>query len=227
VENTATRVNETDTGKSTDQIQHEMEQTRESITEKVAALETQVLDTFQTAADTVTSTVDAVKEAVTSTPSAVKEGVKQTVDAVKQTLHETVGSFSVSNCVRDRPWTAFGTSLLGGFLLGFRFGGGGRRSESNRYLAARAPAAEPILPAAAKPAEPGLFDALASKAIAGVRKMAEETLETALQSFNRSIKDHVPAVVDSAMQHMSEQVPFGTRVAQRSTSPSPDGRVAS
>src|SRR5262245_30513341 len=68
--------------KSTGEIRHEMQETRESITEKVAALENQVLGTIQTAADTVTNTVEAVKDVVTAAPHAVSDTVKQTVEAV-------------------------------------------------------------------------------------------------------------------------------------------------
>jgi len=58
--------------KTPEQIEAEMMQTRESITQKVAALETQVVGTVQTAADTLTGTVEAVKELVTTAPGAVR-----------------------------------------------------------------------------------------------------------------------------------------------------------
>jgi len=87
-----------------EKIERDMERTRESITEKVAALENQVLGTIQTATTTVTDTVQAVKEAVTSAPTAVKDTVRETIASVK----ETVSSFSVSECVSSNPWAAPG-----------------------------------------------------------------------------------------------------------------------
>ena len=75
--------------KSPDQIEREMAQTRESITEKVAALECQVVGTVKTAADTLTGTVDAVKEFVTTAPGAVGETVKKATEAVSETVKKT------------------------------------------------------------------------------------------------------------------------------------------
>ena len=51
--------------KTPEQIQAEMNQTRESLTDKVAALENQVVGTVQTAADTLTGTVASVKSLIT------------------------------------------------------------------------------------------------------------------------------------------------------------------
>jgi len=132
-----------DADKSPDQIEREMESTRDSITEKVSLLETQVMgnvnavtdavgtvkDAVGSVKEAVTGTVEAVREAVASAPAAVSDTVKQTVTAMKDTVKDTVNSIDVSGCVRDNPWAALGTSFAGGFLIGFllpsgRSGGG-------------------------------------------------------------------------------------------------------
>jgi len=200
VENSATSV------KSTDQIHQDMEQTRESITEKVAALESQVMGTIQTAADTVTNTVDAVKEAVTSTPAAVSDTVKQTMNAVKQTFQETIGSFSVSGCVEKNPWAALGTSMVAGFLAGFATGG---RSSRPSNFAGRHVSESSVEPprAAAQPAgEGGFLSGLSDMMGKELKQLAEQSLATLLQSLKRSVGERVPEVVDSAVHRVTDQL---------------------
>jgi ElaB/YqjD/DUF883 family membrane-anchored ribosome-binding protein len=200
---------------SPDQIQQEMQETRESLTEKVAALENQVMGTIQTAADTVTDTVDAVKDAVSSAPDAVSDTMKQTVAAVKQSFQDTIGSISVTGCVRSHPLETVGASLVTGFLAGYFIGGSSR--DSNANLAARAPTGYSYEPARAvsapsAPSEPGLFSGIIGMVSRELRQIAEESLNTALQSLKTSVGAQVPQVVDSAVHRLTDQlqgaVPF-------------------
>lgn len=191
--------------KSTGEIQQDMAQTRESITEKVAALESQVIGTFQNAADTVTNTVDAVKEAVTGTPAAVNETVKQTMDAVKQAFHDTIGSFSVSGCVRKNPWAAMGTTMLAGFLVGYR---------GSRTATVRAPSQPPAAPPQTLPAreQPHSFVGDLGNVVGNeLRQLAEESLKNLVQSLKRSIGAHMPEVVDTAVNRVSEHLQHDAR----------------
>ena len=98
-----------------DQIDQEVAVTRESLTEKIAALETQLVGSVQTAADTLTDTVDAVKSIVTETPGAVTDSVRQAATAFGETVKDT---FDVSGHVREHPWVAFGGSFCLGWLIG-------------------------------------------------------------------------------------------------------------
>lgn len=189
--------------KSTSEIRQEMQETRESITEKVAALENQVVGTIQTAADTVTNTVEAVKEVVTSAPNAVSDTVKQTVEAVK----ESVGSFSVSNCVRRNPWAALGTSVLGGFIAGYRMGG----SQSARSTSIRERVAMPMSPVTA-PQPSGLIADLRDTAGRELRQLAEEALSSFLHSLKRSISERVPEVVDTSVNRVAEHLQTSSRI---------------
>jgi ElaB/YqjD/DUF883 family membrane-anchored ribosome-binding protein len=164
--------------KSTADIQRDMQQTRESITEKVSALENQVLGTIQTAADTVTNTVDAVKDAVTNTPAAVGE--------------------SVRDCIRRNPWATLGGALFVGALLGRRFG----RSAP----AISAPQAAVAAPASAAEAKPGLLDDLGEMMGKELRELAEQSLSTLIQSVKRSLGDRVPEVVDAAIHRVTNRI---------------------
>lgn len=210
----------TDDRKSPDQIEREMFLTRDSITEKVAALENQVLGTIQTATSTVSETVQAVREAVTTAPSAVRESVRQAVGAVK----ESVASFSVSGCIRDNPMAALGTSTLGGFLIGYLLPGG-ERNLFRRPIMARghdAPAPfgqagtahgeRPAVPHRAEaapgrePERPGFFGQMWERMGRELGGLAEQALSTAIASLKQSISTKVPQVVDTAVGRVSEQV---------------------
>jgi len=210
--------------KSPEEIEREMERTRDSITEKVAALENQVIGTIQTATSTVSDTVNAVKEAVSSAPHAVKETVMETVNAVK----ETVTSFSVSECVSNNPWAAVGTSAAGGFLLGFLLPAG-RGGLFNRPImakgsdapagrgqagtshhgatsihAAAAPTPGPAAPR--EPEGPGLFGGLFGMVANELRQLAEQAINTGLATLKQSLNTQVPNLVDSAVHKVTDRV---------------------
>lgn len=210
--------------KTPEQIEREMLETRDSITTKVSALETQVLGTIQTATSTVSETVNAVKEAVTTAPTAVKESVKETLAAVK----ETVGSFSLTGCIRDNPAAALGTTTFAGFLFGYLLPGGGRlfhrpimargHDEPAEYgrpgtahdgtvhhEAARsfaAPAREP----AAESHGPGLFGGLFAMLGREVHQLAEQAIHTGLASLKQAISTQVPQMVDDTVQRVTDRV---------------------
>lgn len=215
----------TDDQKSPDEIEREMFQTRDSITEKVAALENQVLGTIHTATSTVSDTVEAVKQAVTTAPSAVRESVKQAIGAVK----ETVGSFSVSGCIRDNPTAALGTSTLGGFLLGYLLPGDERNLFRRPIMAQGHDAPAPyghagtahdeqertahraVTPTPSRePEQPGFFGQLWEKLGGEFRGLAEQALSTAVASLKQSISTRVPQAVDTAVGRVTEQVVGGT-----------------
>ncbi|HJZ59900.1 MAG TPA: hypothetical protein VKE74_33470 [Gemmataceae bacterium] len=180
--------------KSPDEIEREMTQTREAITEKVAALETQVIGTVQA----VTGTVESVKEAITAAPTAVKETVKGTVQAVK----ETVGSFSVTECVQTYPWAAVGTTAAAGFVAGYLLGGG-RHLRSRMAPIARMQAAVPESTAAESGKSGGFLDSFFGELFrtAGkeLRQVAETAVAAASSALKQAVSTGVPKLVDSAV----------------------------
>ncbi|MBX9583301.1 MAG: hypothetical protein K2X87_23615 [Gemmataceae bacterium] len=206
--------------KSPDQIEREMTQTRESITEKVSLLESQVMGninaltgTVESVKEAVADTVQTVREAVVGAPSAVSDTVKQTLASVGETVKETVGSFSVSDCTRRNPWAAVGTSAGVGFLVGILL-----PSRGSRPLMARGHD-EPVSGgrvgsghtayqgfADARPAEPGLFGSLWGMVGKEVRQLAEQALNTALASAKQAVQTKVPQAVDTAVQGLTDRV---------------------
>jgi len=185
--------------KSSADLQDDMVHTREAISEKVAALESQVLGTIQSAADTVTNTVDAVKEAVAAAPSAVSETMKQTVAAVK----ESVSSFRVLGCVDSHPWASMGTAVLAGFFLGRRSSSGPARRVT-APMAAASVAAAPVTAAARKP---GLVSEVCGMAGRELRQLAEEAIRSFAQTAKQTIQSRMPEVVDAAIHQWTDSAP--------------------
>jgi len=106
-----------------DVIRHEIEETRQSLTEKLETLEGQVKDTIGSVTESVEQTVERVKETVTDTVENVKETVSDTVENVKRT-------FDLSYQVDRHPWAMAGVSLAAGMTLGYLTGG--RRGHAGR-----------------------------------------------------------------------------------------------
>lgn len=211
--------------KDPDLIEREMEQTRESITAKVSALETQVLGTIQTATSTISDTVQAVKDTVTTAPAAMKETVQETVaamkDSVKETFEsvkETVASFDLGECVGNHPGAALGTSVAAGFVAGYVLFGDSRPLMA-RGFREPAPGGRPgtashdhtpyghafAAPAAA-PARPGMFSNLWAMVGGELEQLAKQALTTALASLKQSVNERVPRLVDDAVQNVAGRV---------------------
>jgi len=206
VENNVTPTTE----KTPEQIQAEMAQTREALTEKVSALETQVVGTVQTAADTLTGTVDAVKSFMSNAPGAVSDTVKQAATAVSDTMKEV---FDISGHVRAHPWTSVGVSTGLGFLTGLlvfrdRHPPLGYSDEVAPPAYIGAPTATTVSPPApaAAPSRPGVFDELFSMIGRKIREVAENVINTAGEAVNRNVSDGVPKLVDRATEMAADRL---------------------
>ncbi len=105
--------------KEPDVIRQEMAETRASLTDKIEALENQVMGTVQEATAAVSSTVENVKEAVQETVGTVKETVAGTVEGVKE-------AFDLNLQVDRHPWLMMTASAGIGFGVGLLLGGSRR-----------------------------------------------------------------------------------------------------
>ncbi len=184
--------------KSSNQIEHDMEKTRESISVKVEALESQVLGTIQTATNTVTDTVDAVKDAVATAPNAVRETIHEIVEVVK----ESVGSISLSGFVRSHSGAVLGSSAFAGFLLGYLTGG---RKSASHSPAPIEPSHRFVPPASTGTSAPrtGLLAELCNRLEAEARQVGELVLNKALASLKQNVEKSVPEVVESVVQRVT------------------------
>ena len=175
--------------KTPEDFEHAMAKTRESITEKVAALECQVVGTVQSAANTITDTVEAVRSIVTDAPAAVTDTVRQAAEAVSETMRNT---FDITEHVRRHPWAAVGSAALAGCISAWLMTRRESRGAPAGYV--RAAVAAPSQPPAPAPApvrtsdeKPGMLDDLFGM----LRGRAKELARTALESVSAAAQaDH-------------------------------------
>jgi ElaB/YqjD/DUF883 family membrane-anchored ribosome-binding protein len=187
--------------KTPEQIEVEMFDTRESLTEKVAALENQVMGTVQTAANTLTETVDAVKSFVTNAPETVSDTVEQVTTAVKESVERT---FDISSHVQSHPWRAVGLSAGVGFLAGLLVFRERERSFSAR-TGFRAPSvSRPPAPTESftSTREPGIFDELLGMVGRKVKETTQSAIDSASSALTNAIREGVPKLVDEAAKRL-------------------------
>jgi len=96
-------------------IRQQMAVTRSSLTEKIEALENQVVGTVHNATAAVSDTVDSVKSAVRDTVDSVKGLGRDAAETVRET-------FDLRHHVAAHPWASFGLSVAAGYLGGALLG---------------------------------------------------------------------------------------------------------
>jgi ElaB/YqjD/DUF883 family membrane-anchored ribosome-binding protein len=169
-------------------IEQHMQETRESLTQKVTALEDSVVGGLHNASETVNSIIDSVKTVVPDTLTSVKDNV---VDQVKAT-------FDVSERTRERPWAMIGGAAALGFIAGIVLFRKGTSEPMQKLATASAP------PKAAPQAYrmPGwldkVVDRLADKVGDEVRKLGEVALATASDSLQRTMEETLPKILGNA-----------------------------
>jgi ElaB/YqjD/DUF883 family membrane-anchored ribosome-binding protein len=94
-----------------EEIRHQIEETRSSLTEKLETLEHEVKETVRGATDAVVGTVQSVRSTVECTVEAVKGTVESTLESVRRT-------FDVQRQVKNHPWAMVGGSIALGYLVG-------------------------------------------------------------------------------------------------------------
>jgi len=115
-------------------IRQQMDDTRNSLKDKLETLEQQVKDTVQGATDAVETVKDTVKETVAS----VKETVEDTVESVKET-------FNLNKHVQEHPWPAFACATVVGFVGGRLLGQAGKENGQARSAVETVPETPPSL----------------------------------------------------------------------------------
>jgi ElaB/YqjD/DUF883 family membrane-anchored ribosome-binding protein len=181
--------------KTPEQIEQQMLQTRESLTDKVSALESQVVGSVKTAADTLTGTVDAVKSLMDTAPAAVGDSMKQAADAVGDKMKEV---FDMSGHVQNHPWKSVAVSAVTGFITGLLV------FRDRAAVAGSAPAAPVYMatpPAASSPSPvSGLFNDLLAMVGQKVKELAETAIDSASTAANQTVRDSVPKLMDAATE---------------------------
>ena len=174
-------------------IEQQMEQTRDSLTEKVSLLEQQVVGTIQSATDAVQDSVDSVKSAVVDTMATVSGGVKESMHAVSDGMKETL---DVSKHVREHPLPMLGGAVAAGFFAGmvlFRRGA----PASSPAVQAFVPMASQAVPFASP--RPAWLNDLFEIAGREVKKLAERAIAQASSSVQKGVEEGIPKLIDRAM----------------------------
>ena len=189
-------------------IELQMQETRESLTQKVSALESQVVDTLHNATATVSSMVDQVKTAVPETLGGLKDSIAEAKESVAKQVKETL---DVSHHTRERPWAMVGGAAALGFISGMILF---RRSYAlpapSGYRAAASAGSSAPMPVAAPSAPmklPGWLDSivgeLTEKVSAEVRKLGEVAVATASSSLKQTVEHTLPKFLGNMTQGTS------------------------
>jgi hypothetical protein len=103
----------------TEVIKKQMAETRESLAEKVEALENKVMNTVEGATNTVTSTVETVSDTVASVRETVQDTVQSVKGGVRDAAESVKGALDIRAHAQEHPWAVFCGSLAVGFVGGY------------------------------------------------------------------------------------------------------------
>jgi len=196
-------------------IEAQMNETKQSLTEKVAALENQVVGTIQSATSAVQETVDSVQSVIHDTVESVKdtvEGVKDTVEGSVTSMQEGVmHAFDVTDRVREHPWPLLGGAAAAGFVTGllvFRKSEPSAPPVPHGYMpfVSAPPTARAAAPEGPPetPRKPGWLDELFDMAGREVRQLGERALNQALAAVKQNIDQGLPALINNVL-HVSDK----------------------
>ena len=191
---------------STEVIEQQMQETRDSLTQKVSALESQVVGTLQSATTTVSDMVEQVKTAVPESLAGVKDTISEVKESIAKQVRETL---DVSQRTRENPWAMVGGAAAAGFIAGMVL----FRRTYAAPIASTAPATAyggassyPTTHSVA-PAVSGLsgiklpgwldqiVDKLGGQVTAEVRKLGELAVASASSSLKQTVEQVVPEML--------------------------------
>ncbi len=203
-------------------IEQQMAVTRQSMSDKVAALEEQVVGTLRSTTAAVNETVHSIRSAVEDTVDSVKgtvgsvtESVKGTVgsvtDNVQSAMHTVTDNVKdatdISRHIRNNPWLVVGGVAAAGLFAGLMFfrRAGHHHTAGPTFIPYPAPHQASSAPSAATPSSrPGLFDDLLKMISQEVRKVAETAINTLSESVKHTVHDGIPKMVDGAVTKLTD-----------------------
>jgi len=203
----------------TELIRQQMLETRTALSEKLGALQEQVLATVEGTTQKVTETVQTVQEAVQDTVSTVSESVQGTVDTVKKT-------FDVSEHMQRNPWLMLGGAVAVGYVGGRLLMPNGHIDmpdlSSSGFAATNRPApATGQIPA--RPAEPSWLEKLAAPLMQQAQTLAVGALAGIASDL---IAQHAPEALRGQLNEMANDMArsLGAKPIHGLLSPGDDGR---
>jgi ElaB/YqjD/DUF883 family membrane-anchored ribosome-binding protein len=176
-------------------IERQMEDTRESLTEKVSLLEQQVVEKIQSATEAVQETVQSVRSAVEDTVACVTDSVKSSVETVTEAV-------DMRKRVQETPWLMVGGAAAAGFITGllvFRSQRASAATSMPAYTPMPSVAFTPPQATARRPSWLGdLFD-MAGKEF---KKVAEQAVATASTSLKETVSANLPQLIEKAIPNL-------------------------
>lgn len=176
-------------------IRQQMEETRESLSDKLEVLEQKVLGTVQDTTNTVTQTVESVADAVQSTVASVKEGVQEGVEKVKET-------FDLSLHVERHPWEMLVGSIAAGFAAGYLL----TPPQACEPGPAVAQPYKPTEPAQNRPAQPSWLGDLSQQLEPVFSKVKGLAIGAAMDVIGKMVMDAAPPVWRQELPSLIDQV---------------------
>jgi ElaB/YqjD/DUF883 family membrane-anchored ribosome-binding protein len=169
-------------------IKQGMQDTRQSLTDKVAALEQQVFGTIHEATSAVHETVHSVKNAMNDTISSVKS------------------TFDINSHVREHPWAAVAGAVAAGIAAGY-FVGSGRKAGETGATSDRtwASADRPSYGSTASSSSSvtsrfgGMFDDLIRMGQEEFRKITESALTTLAAAVKQNLGTGIQHLVENGL----------------------------
>jgi len=203
-------------------IRQQIDETRESLTEKLETVEGLVQQKVSAVTSTVEKTIDTVRNKVEDTVQTVSSTVEKTVDSVRRT-------FDIPHQVRRHPYAMTGGALVLGATLGYllapRRRSFPRRSRAERaapsYVTPAPPPAsayeEPRRFEERRPQRPGLFASLLEPFAAEFGKMKATAIgallgiarDVALRSVPPSLAPKVEEIVNNITRRAGGDVVSG------------------
>jgi len=186
-------------------IEHEMHQTRQSLTDKVAALESQMTDKFEHATTAVQDTVQTVKAAVNDTMTSVTDKVKESVASVQDSVSSVKATLDVRDQIRAHPWAILAGATVSGAIVGLVCGERkehGYRSQQRSSSGSSHSASTPMMSAHASSAtskRPGLFDDIWDRLRAEITTLGEAAIATLSVSLKKTVNDNIKNLVDNTL----------------------------
>ena len=197
-------------------IEQRMHGTRQSLADKLGALETAVSQTIANTTHAVQETVDSVRHSVQeasgvvhdtvggvrslfggggdggSTAGGAENAIQNSIHSLATTASEEIrDAVDITPQIREKPWQYVGGAVAVGFVAGYFFGPS-RSSGGGAQAAYAAPGS----------GRPGLFDDLVRMLGQEVRKVGENAISSLSQSVNQSVKSAVPKLVDSTVSRV-------------------------
>lgn len=186
-------------------IEREMEQTRESLTQKVSLLEDKVIGQVETATDTVQGTMESVQDTVQCVKAAVQDTVQSVTETVKSSVQSLTdgmqGALDVRKHTQEYPLAMVGGAAVAGFLTGLVVF---RRETNGSSLPAYTPMPSAAMagPAAATTTvshRPSWLTDILELAGQEVKQIVQQVVAQASASLKETVQARVPQLVERAV----------------------------